>query len=453
MIEKLCAKLRHSHPTLTTLSPLTNEASSAPTQSLSSYPLAAARAFALLALWSVPCSTALTNISIILFTLAALLAPEVWRNARLMLRHPVSVAAILLMLALTLSLLYSVAPLSESAAWLAKYRKLLFIPLLILVFQGADLAETARRGLLASVTLVLLLSTANYLGLTEIGPLYNASNPETYAWVFKNRITAGLFSALLFNVVMSAALTAKNIRIKMAYYGLAWLAFANVFVMLQGRTGQIMVALLLFYQAIHFAWHYRHKRFFSVALPLLILILPCVVLIGFSVQKQDNRLMHITTEISDSQQRNAITSSGLRLEWYRRSLGFFTQRPILGYGVGAVQQEFKLLTQSGNYANDKTTNNPHNQYLLLAVELGIVGLGLFANLLFQIARATARLALPARELLGSWLFMFALGCLVNSLLLDFSEGHLFVLLSGILLGCTNYAGSQHKNMQLIGEKS
>src|SRR5690349_3074114 len=132
MIKKLCAKLsevlRHSHPMPEALAPLTNGPSSAQAQFFSSYPLAAARAFALLALWLVPCSTALTNVSMILFTMASLLAPEVWRNARSMLRHPVSIAAILLMLALTLSLLYSVAPLNDSTAWLLKYRKLLFIP-------------------------------------------------------------------------------------------------------------------------------------------------------------------------------------------------------------------------------------------------------------------------------------------------------------------------------------
>ncbi len=435
MIKKLCAPLRHNPFTLALFAPITSATNSAHA-SASSYPLAAARAFALFALWSVPCSTALTNISVILFAIAALCAPEVWRNARSMLRHPVSVAAILLLLALTLSLLYSVAPLDKSVAWFAKYRKLLFIPLLILVFQGADLANAASRGLCAILSLVLLLSVSNYLGLTEIGPLYTASNPETHAWVFKNRITAGLFSALLFNLAMSTALTAKGLRTKIFYYGLAWLAFANVFVMLQGRTGQLMVMLLLLYQTIRFAWHYRDKKSFSSARLLLLAVLPCALLVGFSVQTKDNRLMQITTEIHDYQQRNEITSSGIRLEWYRRSLSFFIQKPIFGYGVGAVQQKFEALMQRENYDKAKVATNPHNQYLAFAVELGLVGLGLFVNLLFQVARATAKLAAPARELLGSWLFMFALGCLVNSLLLDFSEGYLFVLLSGILLGCT-----------------
>ncbi len=435
MINKLSTTLRPNHFARALFAPVM-PATNSTHPSASSYPLAAARAFALLALWSVPCSTALTNISVILFAIAALCAPEVWRNARSMLRHPVSIAAILLLLALTLSLLYSLAPLNKSVAWWAKYRKLLFIPLLILVFQGAELANTARRGLCVILTLVLLLSVTNYLGFTEIGPSYNASNPETHAWVFKNRITAGLFSALLFNLAMSAALTTKRIRTKIFYYGLAWLAFANVFVMLQGRTGQLIVTLLLLYQAVRFIWRYRDKKFSSSVRLLLIAVLPCALLIGFSIQTKNNRLMQITAEIQGYQQRNEMTSSGIRLEWYRKSLSFFMQKPILGHGIGGLHQKLEALTQTEHFDKAKVIANPHNQYLSFAVESGLVGLGLFVNLLFQIARATAKLAAPARELLGGWLFMFALGCLVNSLLLDFSEGYLFVLLSGILLGCT-----------------
>ncbi len=51
-------------------------------------------------------------------------------------------------------------------------------------------------------------------------------------------------------------------------------------------------------------------------------------------------------------------------------------------------------------------------------------------------------AAPSRHLLSSWLFIFSAGCLVNSLLLDFSEGYLFVLLNGILLGCAGWPGTR-----------
>src|SRR5260363_353019 len=86
-------------------------------------------------------------------------------------------------------------------------------------------------------------------------------------------------------------------------------------------------------------------------------------------------------------------------------------------------REFEKMNAGNEGARGAITANPHNQYLLMAAELGLLGLGLLICLLIQIARAAARLAAPARHLLGCWLFIFAAGCLANSLLLDFSEGY------------------------------
>ncbi|BBO59697.1 O-antigen ligase [Mycoavidus sp. B2-EB] len=408
-----------------------------------SYPLASAQLFALIALWCVPVSTALTNITLGLFAIAALLAPEVWRNWRNALRHPVSIATLALLSVLAISVLYSSAPLEESLQWLAKYRKLLFIPLLIAVFQGRPLANVARLGLCISLSFVLLLSISNYLGLTALGPLYNAGDPLTHAWVFKNHITAGLFSALLFSLALDIAETASSARAKGLYYLLSLLALVNVLVMLQGRTGQVIIVMLAIYHIVRKLRqiNFRHDRRLAVAQAVFLVLLLGTT--STSLYFKSTRLADTGSEISSYQQHNQSNATGLRLEWYRKSMELITQRPVFGYGAMGVHEAFKQLTHGYTGARGAITANPHNQYLLFAVELGLVGLGLFIHLLVQIARAAIRLPPDSRQLLCTWLFIFTLGCLVNSLLLDISEGNLFVLLSGILIGCANQP-STHK---------
>lgn len=402
-----------------------------------SYPLASAQLFALIALWCVPFSTALTNIALGLFAIAALLAPELWRNWRNALRHPVSIATLALLGALAISVLYSSAPFEESIKWLAKYRKLLFIPLLIAVFQGRPLANVARLGLCVSLSFVLLLSISNYFGLTTIGPLYNADDPVTHAWVFKNHITAGLFSALLFSLAMDIAETASSARAKGLYYLLSLLALVNVLVMLQGRTGQVVIIMLAIYQIVCKLRkiNFRHDRRLIAAQAVFLAIL--IGTTSASLYFKSTRLADTGSEISAYQQHNQSNATGLRLEWYRKSMELIAQRPFFGYGAMGVHEALKQLTDGYSGARGAVTANPHNQYLLFAVELGLVGLGLFIYLLVQIARAAARLPTQSRQLLSTWLFIFTMGCLVNSLLLDISEGYLFVLLSGILIGCAN----------------
>lgn len=402
-----------------------------------SYPLATAQLFALIALWCVPFSTALTNIALGLFAIAALLAPELWRNWRNALCHPVSIATLALLGALAISVLYSSAPLEESIKWLAKYRKLLFIPLLIAVFQGKPLANVARLGLCVSLSFVLLLSISNYLGLTTIGPLYNADDPVTHAWVFKNHITAGLFSALLFSLALDNIETTSSARAKGLYYVLSLLALLNVLVMLQGRTGQVIIILLVVYQIVRKARLINFRRDHRRAAVYAALLALLVGIASTALYFKSTRLADTSAEISAYQHDNQPNATGLRLEWYRKSVALISQRPLFGYGALGVHQAFKPLTDGYTGARGASTTNPHNQYLLFAVELGLVGLGIFIYLLVQIARAAVRQPTGSRQLLGTWLFIFVLGCLVNSLLLDTSEGYLFVLLSGILIGCAN----------------
>ncbi len=402
-----------------------------------SYPLAAAQLFALVALWCVPISTALTNTALSLFAIAVLLAPELWRNWRSAICHPVSIATFALIFALIISVLYSAAPFDESIKWLMKYRKLLFIPLLIAAFQDRPLANVARLGLCISLSFVLLLSTSNYLGLTAIGSLYNADDPITHAWVFKNHITAGLFSALLFSLALDLAETASSARAQGVYYLLALVALVNVLVMLQGRTGQVAIIMLAIYQIVRKLRqiNFRSDRRLAAAQAVFLALL--IGTTSASLYFKSTRLANTGSEISAYQQHNQANATGLRLEWYRKSMELITQRPFFGYGAMGVHEAFKQLTDGYTDARGAVTANPHNQYLLFAVELGLVGVGLFIYLLVQIARAAARLPTQSRQLLSTWLFIFTIGCLVNSLLLDISEGSLFVLLSGILIGCAN----------------
>ncbi len=407
-----------------------------------------ARLFALIALCSLPFSTAITNVSMLIFAGATLLAKETWRRGYQAVRHPVGGTALLLFAALVLSLGYSTAPLSESALWLVKYRKLLFIPLLLIAFQGVNWSGVARWGLFASLTASLLLSITNYFNLTSIGTLYDATALITHAWVFKNHITAGLFSALLFNMSMDRAVSTQRKAVKAALYALALVTLIHVFTMLQSRTAQLITIFLVLYQIVRLARPEHNASlknapgrrarwcagFFGVSCALLI--------IGTFIYLKGSRLTQMSAEIAAYQQRNEATSAGLRIEWARKSLALFAQRPLLGYGAASLHREFEKMTSGYDGARGEITANPHNQYLLMAAELGLAGLGLFVTLLIQMARATARLAAPSRHLLSSWLFIFSAGCLVNSLLLDFSEGYLFVLLNGILLGCAGWPGTR-----------
>ncbi|NTZ08514.1 O-antigen ligase family protein [Burkholderia metallica] len=397
--------------------------------------LTAARAFAVAALCMVPVSTALTNVFCGLFAVALVISPEFWRDLRSFVTDPASLAALLILAALAVSVTYTVAPHNKAWNWVAKYDKLLLLPFAVLAFRHSNWAPIVRRCWFGTLCVILLLSTTNYLGLTAVGPAYASALPVSRAWVFKNHIAAGMFGALLFYQAADLALTARTALPRVACAFVAALALVNVFVMLQGRTGQIVAVLLILVIAVRFVLLQRRQSTLRAAVAAGALVLSGIALVVAACTVHNGRLAEITTEVQQYRQSDAVTSTGLRLEWYKKGVELFRQRPVLGYGAGGLELEFQKLSAGKTAAEGQLTANPHNEYLLMAVQLGAVGLLLFVNLIVQIARGSRALDPRSRHLLLAWLMIFAIGSLANSLLLDFAEGHLIVLLAGILLGC------------------
>ena len=102
-------------------------------------------------------------------------------------------------------------------------------------------------------------------------------------------------------------------------------------------------------------------------------------------------------------------------------------------GTAGLGTEFTKLTAGKTGAEGLPTHNPHNEYLLMGVQLGLIGLVLFVLFLAAIARECRQLDALSRAVVYGYLLAFVLGCFANSLLLNFTEGNLFVLLVGILL--------------------
>ncbi|MBN3792927.1 O-antigen ligase family protein [Burkholderia sp. Ac-20353] len=398
--------------------------------------LTAARAFAVAALCMVPVSTALTNVFCALFAVALVITPEFWRDLRSFVTDPASLAALLLMAALAASVAYTVAPHDKAWGWVAKYDKLLLLPFAVLAFRHSNWAPIVRRCWFGTLCVILVLSTTNYLGLTAIGPAHATELPLSRAWVFKNHIAAAMFGALLFYQAADLALTARTALSRAAFAGIAAWSLVNVFVMLQGRTGQVIALLLILVVALRFVLVLRKRSALRAGLAAGALVVAAAALVVAACTIHNGRLVKVVSEVQQYRQSDAATSTGLRLEWYKKGLELYRARPVIGYGAGGLEFEFQKLTAGKTAAEGQLTSNPHNEYLLMAVQLGTVGVLLFINLIVQIARGSRALDPRSRHLLLAWLAIFAIGSLANSLLLDFAEGHLIVLLAGILLGCS-----------------
>lgn len=400
-----------------------------------SYPLFLARAFAVATLCAVPISTAGVNLGCGLVLLFALLSPEAWRACGKIRTSPASVSALILFAALALSMLYTSAPRSEAFDFLLKYRKLLLIPVLFLVFHGSDRSKWSRAAiwaLFASLTLTMVLTYTNFFGWTAVGPLHG-NDPLTRPWVFKDHISAGLMMAFLAWLSMALAAASRQWIGQWTLRLVALLALINVLFVLQGRTGQVVaIAYMAVYIGLQL-WKVKRHGAWVRWIAVIASVAACVCLVGYAFTAKDSRLADTSQEITQYEVYNKDTSMGVRLEFYRRSVELILHRPVAGYGIGSVRTEFERIAKNNTGGRAAMASNPHNEYLLMGVQLGLIGLALFVLFLVAIEREGRRLDALSRAVVYGYLLAFVLGCFANSLLLNFTEGNLFVLLMGILL--------------------
>jgi O-antigen ligase len=129
------------------------------------------------------------------------------------------------------------------------------------------------------------------------------------------------------------------------------------------------------------------------------------------------------------------TSSGLRLNLWHSSLQSISQHPLAGSGVGSWSTEYNRLQREKNPAHQDVSGNwnPHQEYLLWGVQLGVPGILMFLALMLSVLRDTLKMDDPYARATQSTLLGLAVACLFNAAIYDALIGDFFCVLLGLLL--------------------
>jgi O-antigen ligase len=129
----------------------------------------------------------------------------------------------------------------------------------------------------------------------------------------------------------------------------------------------------------------------------------------------------------------APTSTGLRLEFWKKSIQFFREAPVIGHGTGSTRGLFEQAAIGKVGAEAVVVGNPHNQTLNAAVQWGATGVVvLYAMWLFHLLLFRGDGLAACIGLLVVLQNIFS--SLFNSHLFDVHEGWMYVLGVGIAGG-------------------
>ncbi len=361
---------------------------------------------------SIPVSTSLTTIFTILagvFWLASGKVKETYKSFK---NNPVIRASILLFTLFAIGIIYSSAGMHDAFSSLSTYRKLF----LIVIYSSFISKKHHQQWAIYAFFLgCLILLATSCVSAWQIFPTFSLSGGT-----ITSRVTHSLFMAFFaFWLVISFM---EKRRFKAVYGILFCLVLYNIFFVVNGRSGYVIFLLLMLF-LFH---HYLKGIKFIIGLVMMVLL---ISVIFFQAHKFSDRLLATMNNLQSYQKiGNNNSSIGQRLDFAKTSFILFTKSPLWGYGTGSFTQEYgKLSKQLGTYKTD----NPHNEYLSIAVQLGIMGVILFVYLLAIQWKYSKTLEYET-ILAQGFVITMAVGSLMNSMLLDSGEGHFFAFFTAII---------------------
>jgi hypothetical protein len=147
---------------------------------------------------------------------------------------------------------------------------------------------------------------------------------------------------------------------------------------------------------------------------------------------------------------NVPTSIGIRLEFWKKSLRFFAEAPVIGHGTGSTRGLFERAATGDTYsATSQVIGNPHNQTLNVAVQWGAAGIILLYGMWL------VHLLMFRGDDLASWIGLLVVvqnifTSLFNSHIFDFHEGWMYVLGVGVAGGMTLAARQRNAKEGPVG---
>ena len=373
-----------------------------------------------------PWSVALMNVATLLMALCWLLSGQFWQLPKILRQSPSATLAIALFLLLAASLAYTSAIVVYGLYIVAKYRKLLYLPIVLSMVNGAPiLRRRAVDAFLWGCGLLLLVSYFKWVTVL-LGTTIFIGRHE-FSLVF--HITHSFFMAVFIFFLIERAITENGLsgRWRWTLFIFAALAGFNLFYITPGRTGWGLCLALI-------AFIFIRRRSWRWLLVGLVILTALTVIIWQSSSIVSVRSWDLIHETKDYQPGASRTSMGQRYDWWHNVYDLFRESPWLGKGVGSLPGEQKKLMEHLRQPTTPT-DNPHNEYLFFAEQTGIIGLFLFLALLVAPRIEATKRGLPPDDcrLIEGLALAMALGCIVNSFLFDSQQGHFFILMTALLL--------------------
>jgi O-antigen ligase len=343
------------------------------------------------------------------------------------LKQPIAAAPVALFALAVVGALWSDAPWSVRLYAILPTVKLLALPFLFYHFERSERGEAVFVAFLVSCAALAVMSW-----IVMFDPaLTLKSGAEAVRGIFvKNYIDQSQeFTLCAVALAYPMVMFARNGRIWLALL-CSTIAAAFILTMtfvIVSRTALVTMPIML---AVFGLMHLRARTNLAILSGTV-----AVAAVAWAVSPQlEHTVSSFRRDYQLYEENGTSTSIGERLEYWRKSLRFFVEAPVVGHGTGSTRGLFEQAARGpAVLAAAKVINNPHNQMLNVAVQWGAVGVAAL------VAMWLLHFLLFRGGGFANWIGLLVVvqnifTSLFNSHIFDFHEGWMYVLGVGVAGG-------------------
>ena len=281
--------------------------------------------------------------------------------------------------------------------------------------------------LYAFIAAILLTEVVSYLVWFEfIAPFKNATlkNPTP----FMSHISFNPILAFAIYIIAYKIFFDKNLdKILLYLYSFFIVAMSITMFLTHGRAGQVMYFFVIIVLTLQYFRSQKIK-----ALLLLSILIPLIFFIAYYFFDAFSERIDQAIMVLFNYSEMKSTSVGQRISFALNSIEVIKDNLIFGVGTG----DFVIEYDKAHYKNTPeiiSTTNPHNMYILVGVQLGLVGLVSFISIFYYQLRFGIQNQDTEMRDFGVFLpFFFMILMLSDSYLLGHYTSLLFVFFSSFI---------------------
>ncbi|PPC91037.1 MAG: polymerase [Methylobacter sp.] len=365
-----------------------------------------------------PISTAVTSFAYAGFFLAWLVSGQILKTLHVSLSQPAGKAILVFFIWLAIGMLYAPTSWHDKVITLLSWKKIFFT----LILLGLFIEKKWKHRFIFVYMIVMTLSVSISWGLwllglpvldKELGIIMTNHTSQSMAFVAASLCCLYLWS--------------ENSFVNKQWLLIAFLLFAsNILFISASRSGYLALPVAIIFVIICLN---NRKHLLSV----LLVVLTVFTVAYFTSTMFKSSIEKGVEESASYKTSENFTSIGARMIFLENTLELIKQRPLIGYGTSSFKNVYGAYAEKKyNDWRGEPVSDPHNQYLFVWFENGLIGLLLFLGYIFTVLK---------QSLSGNKFAFIAAGFMLavcstsffNSHFKTFPEGFLLAFFIGILL--------------------